>query len=493
MTLRANDPGQSAGLRVPRRERLLTLAWSAIENICRQLLSLVFFFLSVHFLHPSDLGLFSVALALSCVAGIVIDEPIGESLVQKADVTTADWDTGFTVNLIIAACFTLLTAAAAWPLSLALGEPGLRFVLPALAGSALVGALGNIQKAFLVRTLRFRVIAQTTLAAQLAGGLASVTLAALGFGYWALVANVAIVAAVMSAIYYAVSPWKPRLRIDRATVASRMPYTIYSAAIRSIYLVRDQSPLIIAGLVLDLTQVGLLSLALRVGRSVSQLFEEVTGRPLLSLMSREQHNLRQFGQTLVEMLAIVGLFAVPAYVGLAVTGPQLIPLVFGADWALAGVYLSWSGMVLAGWLVLHVVVVALRARDLGRIAVALTVPAALIDAVVLTVFMPLGMHWALMAWSVRAMLTLPVAAHVLHNRLGVSLPALAQRLAVPVLASALMALILLSLIHVDALGTGLLGTGSDIVLGSLIYGALVLAAMPSLRGEVLSRLSAYRS
>ena len=124
--------------------------------------------------------------------------------------------------------------------------------------SSLVGALGNMQKAFLGRALNFRLIAQTTLTGQMVGGIAGVTLAALGFAYWALIASVAITATVCSTIFWWNSSWKPRLQFDRSLIDSRLPYAASVAAIRFIYLLREFSPLIVAGLLADLAHVGLL-------------------------------------------------------------------------------------------------------------------------------------------------------------------------------------------------------------------------------------------
>ena len=483
------DPAKTV---VGRRERIMTLAWSGIENILRQVLSLVFFFISVRFLRPSDLGLFSLAMAFICIAAVFIDDPVGESLLQKADASTTDWDTGFTVNLAVTAGLTVLSALAGWPLAWFLGEPALHFAVPALASSFLVGSLGNIQRAYLGRMLRFRSIAQTTLVAQLGGGIVSITLAILGFGYWALIANVWFATAITSAIFYYISPWKPRLRIDRTTIQSRLPYAIYSAAIRSVYLVRDQSPLLIAGFFVNLTEVGFFSLALRVARTAGWMFEDITGRPLLSLMSREQHDTRKFGQALVEVLTIVGLFAVPGYVGLAIVGPRLIPLVFGATWAPAGVFLPWISIVLAGWLFLHVVLGSLRARNMSRLAMQLTIPAAFLDAVLLAILMPFGIKLALIALAGRAVLTIPVVVHVLHRYLGVPFLILAQRLTAPLLAAAIMGVVLIYSSHLQLLGSGLVSVGLSIALGCATYGILILATMPALRGQLLSRLAPSR-
>jgi O-antigen/teichoic acid export membrane protein len=422
-----------------RADRLQTLGWSAVENACRQLLSLGFFLVTARFLQPSDVGVFALSLAFASITQIFVNDMIPESLVQKPNITNTDWDTGFTLNLIIAVGFLILWLTISWPVSRMLGEPSLQLTLPVLATAGVIGAFGDVQKAFLARTLCFRVIAQTTLIGQIIGGVAGVVLAVFDFGYWSMIAALTITTAVGSVIYWWQSSWKPKLRIERATIESRFSYAAYVAAIRTIYLLRDQSPLIIAGLLVDLTQIGLLSLALRIARSMGQLFEEVTSRPLLSLVSREQHDIVQFGNVLAEVLTLVGMVAIPGYSALAIIGPLALPLVFGQKWAMAGTYLPLVCAALGGWLLLHVAVVSLRARSLGRTAVALTAAAVSVDMVIIAVLAPFGLRLALMGWAARNVLSVPISIYIFQTRLGVSARTLMTRWAAPLVATALMA------------------------------------------------------
>ena len=148
--------------------------------------------------------------------------------------------------------------------------------------------------------------------------------AAMGFGWWALVLNVLTAATITSTIYRRITPWKPRLGINRATVTAIAPYAGYSAAIRFVYLLRDQPLLIVAGAVTGLTSAGLLSLAMRIARTVGQLFEDVTSRPMLSLVSRKKDDLGQFGAALRQVLFIVGMLALPGMVMLGeIVNPSL--------------------------------------------------------------------------------------------------------------------------------------------------------------------------
>ena len=460
--------------------RIAVLAWSGMESSCRQVLSLLFFFGTVRFISPADLGVFSLGVALMGIFAIVIDEPIAEALVQQHTVAVSDWDTGYSVNMAIALLCLLLACAASPVLAALLHQPSLMFVIPALAVSSLIGAMGNIHKSHLSRSLNFRTIAQTALLAQVIAGIVSLGAAAAGFGYWALVFNILSAAIVTSVVYRLVCVWKPRFRIDINAVRARAPYVGYSIAIRSLYLLRDQSLFVVAGTVADLKTVGYLSLAMRVARSLGQLFEEVTSRPLISLISRQQNDLRQFGNVLQTVLQIIGLVALPSFVGLSELGTPLIAKLLGPQWTPAGHFLPWICISLGVWLFLHVIAVGLRALGLGRLAFQFVAPAIAVDVGIFASAAVVGFDWALKLWAARAVLTFPVLVLVLSRQLGVSVTSLAQVWAPPAIASALMLLFLRWFDQAHLLQQSTSGLLELIVAAALVYGSafLILAWRP---------------
>jgi PST family polysaccharide transporter len=419
-------------------ESVAVLFWGGIESGCRQGLSLVFFLLTMRFMAPADLGFFSMAVALTAVVGIIIDEPIGESLVQRDNVSALDWDTGYTVNLAIALTCLGLSCIASLVLAFAVGWSPFVVTLPALSLSSVIGAMGNIHKAYLGRSLNFREIAKTALAAQVVAGVVMLGAAAMGLGWRALVLNVLVAAVIASATYRRITPWKPRLRINRGTVAALASYAGYSAAIRSVYLLRDQPLLIAAGAVAGLASAGYLSLAMRVGRTVGQLFEDVTSRPLLSLVARKKDDLEQFGAVLRQVLFIVVALALPGLLLLGEIGTPLLSLLLGKAWAPAGNILPWVCVAIGGWLLLHITAVALRARGLGRRAVCLTAPAAMIDLGIFASAAIFGFDWTLRLWAARSILIIPALIPVLSNRLGVRALDVVRVSLLPLAASVLM-------------------------------------------------------
>jgi O-antigen/teichoic acid export membrane protein len=475
----------------PRRFGAISvLAWSGLESACRQILSLLFFFATARFITPADLGIFALGVALTGVVAIVIDEPIGEALVQQQTATATDWDTGYTLNITLALLCLCIAIIGSQILATLLHQPGLKFVVPALAFSSFVGAIGNIHKAYLSRLLKFRAIAQTALVGQLFGGVVSVVLAVAGFGYWALVANVLGTAMVTSLIYRIMTPWRPRYRIEPDFIRARASYVGYSISIRALYLVRDQSLFVVVGWMGSVVTVGYLSLAMRVARALGQLFEEVTSRPLISLVSRQQNDLSRFSAMLTTVLQLVGLLAFPSFVGLAAVGTPLIATLIGPQWAPAGRFLPWICIGMGGWLLLHIVAASLRARGLGRAALCLTAPTIIVDAAIFASASIVGLDWALIAWTARTVLSLPVLQQVLSGRLGVSGRALFEVWIAPVVASILMLQALRWLQPDQSLHQGPLDLATCILAAAAVYTiAWLILSAGSLRNNPLRRVA----
>jgi O-antigen/teichoic acid export membrane protein len=191
------------------------------------------------------------------------------------------------------------------------------------------------------------------------------------------------------------------------------------------------------------------------------------------------------------VLQIIGLIGFPSFIGLGELGTPVIAGLIGAQWAPAGLFLPWICAGLSGWLFLHVVAVALRARGLGRLAVYLTAPTVCVDVAIFASSGVIGLDWALKLWAARVLITFPALVWVLSAQLGVSVRSLGDIWAAPVTASVLMLLCLRRLEDGPLPEQNGMGLLTLIVSGAVVYGvALVALSWRSTRGKL--RPGVYR-
>jgi len=464
-------------------QRLLALAWSAAEVAARQFITLGFSFGVLAFITPHDLGIFTLAYALNQIPSVLLDDPIIEALIQKQEATTRDWDTGFTANLILTAGALLISVLVSSWVAWLLHEPELRLALPAITLCSLLGSFGYVQKGFLARGLKFAMMAKTMLTSQIIAGVVGLCLAFAGYGYWALVGNLIVFTMANGILFWRGCTWKPRLLLDRKSLLALSNYAIHSISVRCVLLVRDNAPPLVVGIFFDATAIGYFALAFRISRTLGLFFEDMSRQPLMALMSREQANPRAFSQLLLDIVTVLGVAAIPAFVGLAMIGRYLPALVFGQVWAPSGELLPWLCGIVAGWVTLHVISVALRANGKVHLAFLLLAPLVGLDLGCLVLLAPYGIVWALIGMSIRMALSLPLLALVMRRWLLISVAGLLGRWMLPFAGVAAMSAAVITI--VNFFGAGLAAIALACLCGGAIYAAIVGAGALILDNRII--------
>ena len=466
--------GRSKNVRLPRPgTRALAFLWTAGESAARQIMGLGLSLAVLAFVTPHDLGVYSIAFSIVLVLALIVDDPVSEALIQRPVASALDWDTGFTVNLAVACGMVAFAAAISSPVAAWLAVPELRTALPVLAACIIAGALGNIQRSHLTRDMRFPVLVKISVAANLAGGAGALALAVAGFGYWAMIAGTLITNAAGTAMYRRAASWRPRQRISRESLLSLSGFAGQSFAAHCVSLMREGTLPIILGYASSATDVGYFSLALRISRTLGLFFEDMTRRPLFTLMSRLAQEPQRAASFLLDLITVVGAVALPAFAGLALLGPDAAVLVFGAKWAPAGHLLPLLCAIVFGWFTLHVPAVAMRATGEARRSIWLLAVPTAIDLVLFATLLRADLETALTGMAVRAAVWLPLLAAVVHRRLGVAGTAILARWTLPLLGVCCMTLCIeIVRPHVNAGWTGL---PVLLTVGALSYAAVLAA------------------
>src|SRR5450755_2449306 len=151
----------NSGQHVSRRKTANSMVWSVIENGGLALISFVSLIIYLRILSIADFGIFSAALALIELLGVLVTMLFHNALVQRSDVTDLHFNTAFTatmaLSLIMAlGCWAMAPLFAAW-MHLAIAARVLTWmglVFPCTALSATLVARQRRQFAFRALALR---------------------------------------------------------------------------------------------------------------------------------------------------------------------------------------------------------------------------------------------------------------------------------------------------------------------------------------------------
>jgi O-antigen/teichoic acid export membrane protein len=324
--------------RQPRlRERAVSSAfWASAQSWGQQVVQLVVFVTLARLLGPEAYGLVGVALTVTTIGILVINRGgWTEALIQEPDLGPDYLDTVFW--WLVALSLALFGGAwiAAGPVAAWFGTPEVERILPWLALIVPFKALGIVQDGLLRRQLQYRALAVRSLTGVVLGGIAGIAAALLGAGAWSLVINQVGQLGVESLVLWMSVRWRPGGRLSLARLCRVVGYAWGVLGASALEVGEDLVARTLVARLIGVVAVGHYTIARRLLLLSEQLLVGPLSGIAMPLFSQIGHRRGELEAPLRLGLQITALVTFPAYVGLALVMPDLLPLVFGRQWSSA--------------------------------------------------------------------------------------------------------------------------------------------------------------
>lgn len=325
--------------------------WTSAQKWVGRVSGVVTIAVLTRLLSPEDFGTVAVAMAILPFVNLLADFGFSTYLVQAERPTERTYGTAFWY----AATAGLALGAALWcagPLVEALlGAEGIAPVVAGFAPAVILVALGSVPLAILRRRMRFRELAVQGFAAGVLGQAVAIALALAGLGVWALVAQTVITQAVTVVLAWASARWRPRLEFSGAEFAAMLRFGSGVAGVQVVAMLRLWAENTIVVLALGVTGLGYLSIAQRLIQ-VAQDLAPTSITPVSTVVFAQIRAQRdRLASAYARAQATVYALVIPLMLLIVVGGPQLVPLLFGAQWTssvLPAQALAVAGMLTVG-------------------------------------------------------------------------------------------------------------------------------------------------
>lgn len=426
------------------RSRVLRgLAWKAASQLLLQLSRFVVALVLARLLTPDDWGVAAMVLVFSGFVVLFADSALGTALIQRRSVSDTDRSTIFWTGVVVGTALTGAGIALSGPLAALYDEAEVRPLFAALSLSFLVTSLGTTQAALLVREMDFKSLELRRMGATVVGAAVGITVAAKGFGAWAIVTQQLAIAAVETVLVWRFTAWRPSLVFSPASLRSFANFTGNVFGQNFLYYAGRNVDRLLIGRYLGAGALGIYALAYNV---MLAPFTQIAGplqQVLFPAFSRMQGDRRRMAAVWIRVTRLVGAISIPALVGLIVVAPDFVSTVLGERWEEATPIiriLAWVGLMQSLQTLNGEILLALgRAGTLLRFTV-LWFAASLAAVVV-------GLQWGILgvaaSYLVASVLVEPLNAVLTARALGISVWTFVRGLAGVVQATALMAVAVL--------------------------------------------------
>ncbi|MGI4896021.1 MAG: lipopolysaccharide biosynthesis protein, partial [Janthinobacterium lividum] len=306
--------------------------WSVLEKWGSRFTQLIVFVLLSRLLDPTVFGVIAIASVVLDLVRILVDQGFSQAIIVEDNPGRSFVSTAFWVGLATSAILTVAMFLTAPLVAHFYDEPQLTDVLRWLSLGFVLQAASSVPQALLTREFRFRELAQRRLVSVFLGGVAGVVLAATGAGVWSLVVQTLVTTGSAVVILFAATRFRPGLTFDRAHWRRLVRFSGGVLGVDLMTWAVNNVDKLIVGAVLGTKALGYYYVAWRILMLITEVMTGVLTAVALPVFSRMRDDRDLTVRALFRATKLSVSLAAPIFVAVLVLAPDLVPVVFGAQW-----------------------------------------------------------------------------------------------------------------------------------------------------------------
>ena len=308
------------------------LFWSFLSSGGMQLLNLIIGIFLARLLSPGEYGIVGMLAIFTLLANNLQESGFGVALVNIKDIKHNDYNAVFWFNVGMSVLLYVILFFSAPLIASFFHQPCLiplsRFVFLGF----IIASLCISPNAMLVRGLKMKEKAITSLSALVVSGTVAVIMAIKGFSYWSLATQQILYNVVICFGRFYYTKWCPTFKVDFTPVKQMFSFS-YKVLITAVLTTINNNVLtVIFGRLFPAQAVGNFTQANKWNTMANQMVTNTmaqVAQPVFTQVTDDnERQCRVFGK----MLRFTAFLSFPALFGLALVAPQVILLAIGDKW-----------------------------------------------------------------------------------------------------------------------------------------------------------------
>jgi len=283
-------------------------------------------------LGPRDFGLIGMVTAFTGVLTWFRDFGLSAAAVQRADITGDQHSTLFWINVLLGALLALVTLAAAPAIAAFYREPRLLWVAAVLGTAFLFNAVGIQHSVLLQRQMRFTALAVISMLSLMVGTAIAIGGAAIGYGYWALVATSVTTPLVASIGFWLATGWIPGMPRRRAGIRSMMHFGGTLTLNGMIAYIAFNADKVMIGRFLGVDAIGIYGRGFQLVSIPTDNLNSAVGEVAFSALSRLQNDPTRLRSYFLKGFSFVLGLTLPITIACALFADDIVLVLLGPRW-----------------------------------------------------------------------------------------------------------------------------------------------------------------
>lgn len=306
--------------------------WRFLERCGAQGVTFIVSIVLARLLDPTVYGTVALVTIFTTIMQVFVDSGMGNALIQKKDADDLDFSSVFYFNMAMCSVLYLIMFFAAPLIASFYRMPELTAIVRVLSLVVVISGVKNVQQAYVSRHLMFKRFFFSTLGGTIGAAVIGIAMAYLGFGVWALVAQMLFNAAVDTTILWITVKWRPKKMFSFQRLKSLFSYgwkLLVSSLIDTVY--NDLRQLII-GKKYSSGDLAYYNQGKKFPQLIVTNINTSIDSVLLPTMSKAQDDMAAVRSMTRRAIKTSTFLMMPAMIGLAVCAEPLVQLILTEKW-----------------------------------------------------------------------------------------------------------------------------------------------------------------
>jgi len=342
----AISPAEEISFTMPKRAQLPRLArqgvaWSSALLFGKYVLSLASTAVLARLLNPGDYGLLAMVATITVLAQAISDFGLSWATVPRENLQRNQIDALFWINCAFGLFLTCLCCLAAPAAATFYHHPELTNIVFAASGTLFLSAVAVQPNALLLRQMKLKELNLCGLYSLTISAAVTIVMAQQGYGYWALVVQLLLQQGIVTVLSFPMSGYFPKVPHHLANLGTLLIFGGYATLYGIVNYFARNLDNVLVGRFWGPVALGYYSRAYFLmtlpGMIVIGIFSG-TLIPAMASLRSEPEKMEAVYLRAVRLITVLGCsFAV----GLAVTAPEVVQMVYGPRWIAVTPILLW--------------------------------------------------------------------------------------------------------------------------------------------------------
>lgn len=309
-----------------------SMIWRFGERFLAQIVTFVVSVVLARLLTPKDYGNIAILIIFIDLMDVFVVHGFGTALVQKKNAEQIDFSSVFFFNLIFTMILYVVMFCGAPILGNIFDNSRLSNLFRVLALRIPLAGINSVQHAYVQRKMVFKKFFFATLGGTLASAILGITLAYLGAGAWALVAQYLCNSFCDTVILWLTVKWRPSKEFSWKRLSGLLSFGWKMLGSQLIHVIYNKLSSFVIGTKYSSTDLAYYEQGSKIPGVIETNIDTTINSVLFPAMSKAQDNIFRLKQMVQQSIRISTLIVCPLMVGLMVVSSDVVSILYTEKW-----------------------------------------------------------------------------------------------------------------------------------------------------------------